>query len=94
MPRVENWKRCYAERLMSARDALLKIRSGSRIFLSPGCGEPQFLLNELVKLGATESALSDVEIVHMLTLGSAPHVQTRYDRPVSCPLFLYLLSVR
>ena len=80
MPVVGNWEACYSERLMDARDALLKIRSGSRVFLGPGCGEPQHLLNELVKLGAEARELSDVEIVHMLTVGSAPHAQKRYDR--------------
>ena len=77
MPVVSNWRKCYSERQMSARDALLKIRSGSRIFLSPGCGEPQYLLEELVNLGRN---LNDVEIVHMLTVGSAPHAKKRYDR--------------
>ncbi|HGJ65758.1 TPA: acetyl-CoA hydrolase/transferase family protein, partial [bacterium] len=80
MPKINNWKNAYAERRMSAREALLKIRSGSRIFLSPGCGEPQHLLDELVKLGGSESALNDVEIVHMLTVGSAPHAKKAYDR--------------
>ena len=80
MPVLSDWKKCYSERLMSARDALLKIRSGSRVFLSPGCGEPQHLLEELVKLGAEARRLNDVEIVHMLTVGSAPHAQKRYDR--------------
>ncbi|MGB9597557.1 MAG: acetyl-CoA hydrolase/transferase family protein, partial [Candidatus Poribacteria bacterium] len=80
MPIVGNWSKYYKERRMSARDALLRIRSGSRVFLSPGCGEPQYLLDELVKLGGTERRLNDVEIVHMLTVGSAPHAQKVYDR--------------
>jgi len=80
MPVVSNWRKCYSERLMSARDALLKIRSGSRAFLGPGCGEPQYLLEELVNLGGMDGRLNDVEIVHMLTVGSAPHAKKRYDR--------------
>lgn len=80
MPVMSNWEKSYSDRLMSARDALLKIRSGSRIFLGPGCGEPQHLLNELVALGGTNRQLTDVEIVHMLTVGSAPHAHKRYDR--------------
>jgi len=80
MPIVGNWRKCYSERQMSAKDALMKIRSGSRIFLSPGCGEPQHLLEELVKLGGTTGRLNDVEIVHMLTVGPAPHAQKQYDR--------------
>jgi len=80
MPVVSNWRKLYSERRMSARDALLRIRSGSRVFLSPGCGEPQHLLEELVRLGDTSGRLNDVEIVHMLTVGSAPHAKRRYDR--------------
>ena len=80
MPKVGSWKKYYSERRASARDALLKIRSGSRVFLSPGCGEPQHLLEELVQLGATDKQLNDVEVVHMLTVGPAPHAQKRYDR--------------
>ncbi|MBC7294212.1 MAG: 4-hydroxybutyrate CoA-transferase, partial [Chloroflexi bacterium] len=79
MPVVGEWLRRYAERTMTAREALLRIKSGSRVFLSPGCAEPQHLLEELVKLGA-ENRLHDVEIVHMLTVGPAPHAQKRYDR--------------
>ncbi len=79
MPVVGEWLRRYAERTMTAREALLHIKSGSRVFLSPGCAEPQHLLEELVKLGA-ENRLHDVEIVHMLTVGPAPHAQKRYDR--------------
>ncbi|MGM0401814.1 MAG: 4-hydroxybutyrate CoA-transferase, partial [Chloroflexota bacterium] len=80
MQAVKEWTERYADKTMSARDALLQIRSGSRVFLSPGCGEPQHLLNELVDLGGAAGRLNDVEIVHMLTIGSAPHARKRYDR--------------
>ena len=80
MPIVRNWKNHYSERCQSARDALLEIRSGSRVFLGPGCGEPQHLLEELVALASDSRRLHDVEIVHMLTIGSAPHAKKRYDR--------------
>lgn len=79
MPVMGNWRKLYSERLMSAREALLKIRSGSRVFLSPGCGEPQHLLEELVPLGGPDGQLNDVEIVHMLTVGAAPHAKKAYD---------------
>ncbi len=80
MPVMANWKKLYSDRLMSAREALLKIRSGSRVFLSPGCGEPQHLLGELVALGEQDGKLNDVEIVHMLTVGAARHAQKAYNR--------------
>jgi acyl-CoA hydrolase/GNAT superfamily N-acetyltransferase len=79
MPVISNWRNAYNKKRMDARNALLKIRSGNRIFLSPGCGEPQHLLDQLVKLGGSEGQLNDVEIVHMLTVGSAPHAQKAYD---------------
>ncbi|OGO05743.1 MAG: hypothetical protein A2Y73_00655 [Chloroflexi bacterium RBG_13_56_8] len=80
MPVVEKWRKNYSDRVMNAQQALSRIHSGSRVFLSPGCGEPQYLLEELVKLGGTGRRLNDVEIVHMLTVGSAPHAQKRYDQ--------------
>jgi len=79
MPVTRNWRSRYAGRRACARDALLKIGSGSRLFLSPGCGEPQHLLEELVRLGGEDGQLNDVEIVHMLTVGPAPHAKKRYD---------------
>ena len=79
MPIVSNWKAIYEERLMSARKALRKIRSGNRVFISPGCGEPQHLLEELIELGRKSAHLNDVEIVHMLTVGAAPHTQKVYS---------------
>lgn len=80
MPIMRNWKERYTSKLMNAQEALLNIRSGSRVFLSPACGEPQHLLDTLVTLGSTTHQLNDVEIVHMLTVGSAPHAHKRYDR--------------
>jgi acyl-CoA hydrolase/RimJ/RimL family protein N-acetyltransferase len=80
MPVMANWKEIYEKRKKSAREALLEINSGNRVFLSPGCGEPQHLLNELVELGGKSAQLNDVEIVHMLTVGPAPHAKKRYDR--------------
>jgi len=69
--------RRYSAKLMTAQQALSAIRSGSRVFLGSGCAEPQHLLNTLVELGST---LNDVEIVHMLTFGSAPHAVKQFDR--------------
>ena len=80
MPVVRNWIQNYANRRMNARDAIKQIKSGSRVFLSPGCAEPQHLLETLVELGGQERMLHDVEIVHMLTVGSAPHASKRYDQ--------------
>ena len=75
-----NCKEIYTSRLMSARDAIMKIRSGSRVFLGSGCAEPQHLLSVLVEQGAETDRLHDVEIVNILSLGCVPHVDHRYTR--------------
>ena len=75
-----NWRSFYDERLMSVRDAIGKIRSGNRVFLGSGCAEPQHLLFELVTQGGSSGRLHDVEIVHMLTVGSAPHAEKLFNR--------------
>jgi len=80
MPRARGWRDIYQSRLTTAEKALSHIPSGSRVFLGSGCAEPQHLLEELVRLGGQEGLLNDVEIVHMLTFGSAPHAEKRFDQ--------------
>ena len=75
-----SWQDMYNDRLMTAKNAVGKIRSGNRLFLGSGCAVPQHLLFELVKQGGTNDRLHDVEIVHILTIGSAPHVERRFAR--------------
>jgi len=77
---MSNWKDIYNDRLMSASEAIGKIHSGSRIFLGSGCAEPQHLLFELVEQGGASDRLHDVEIVHILSVGSAPHAKQRFAR--------------
>ena len=77
---MSNLQDIYNDRLMSVSNAISKIHSGSRIFLGSGCAVPQHLLFELVKQGGESDRLHDVEIVHILTVGSAPHVEQRFAR--------------
>jgi len=77
---MSNWQDIYNDRLMSASEAIKKVHSGSRVFLGSGCAVPQHLLFELVTQGGTTDRLHDVEIVHILTVGSAPHTERRFAR--------------
>lgn len=70
-----NWKETYKDLIMSPRKALSQIRSGQRIFLGTGCGEPTLLVQALVEMAGT---LCDVEIVELLTKGDAPYAQRKY----------------
>lgn len=61
----------YKRKLMSARDALRCVDSGMRVYIHPGCAEPETLVEALI---GRAPFVHDVEIVHLLTLGTAPYV--------------------
>jgi len=65
-----NWQRKYATMVESPEHAVSHIRSGQRVFIGTGCAQPQELVNALTDRARE---LTDVEIVHMLTLGEAPY---------------------
>ncbi len=73
---MRNWKAIYKERSVSATDALSKIRSGSRIFISAGCGRPQVLVDALVNL---TGKIADIEVIHMKSFGIAPYTSCEYE---------------
>jgi len=47
------------------------VRSGTRVYIQPGCAEPEALVEALMRRAPE---LYDVEIVHMMTMGCAPYV--------------------
>lgn len=68
-----SWKDEYRSKLMTAEQALEVVRSGDRVWIQSGCGTPSVLVDALV---SRAPHVRDVEIIHMMTLGSA-----RYTRP-------------
>lgn len=65
-----DWKRQCAGKLVSAAEAVRPIARGQRIFVGSGCAEPQLLVHALTNRSAE---LADVEICHILTVGTAPY---------------------
>ena len=66
-----SWEREYSRKLQSADEALRFVDSGMRVYIQPGCAEPETLVEALMRRGPT---VHDVEIVHMMTMGTAPYV--------------------
>jgi acyl-CoA hydrolase len=66
-----SWEMDYKKRLKRADDALQCVKSGMRVYIQPGCAEPETLVEALMRRGPD---LHDVEIVHMMTMGCAPYV--------------------
>ena len=65
----------YRQRLTTAEDAAGLVRSGDRIWVQQGCGVPLPLLDALVGRAAE---LHDVEVCHMLTMGTLTYMRPEY----------------
>lgn len=66
-----NWFDLYRDRIQSPEAAIAKIESHSRLFLSGNCSVPQKLVEALSHHAL---GLTDVEVVQVLTIGSANYV--------------------
>ena len=71
-----SWGEEYRAKCMSTADALEAVCSGSRVWIQSGCGTPSKLVDALV---ARAPKVRDVEIVHMMTLGSADYTKPEYE---------------
>src|SRR5215831_185452 len=65
-----NWQETYQPQILTAAEAVKKIRPGQRIFIGTGVGEPLQLVSALTKRAYE---LPDTEILHLLTFGDAPY---------------------
>jgi len=59
---------------MTAAEAVKLVRPGDHVFIGSGCAEPQTLVSTL----SARPDQSDVEILHILTLGVAPYADPRF----------------
>ena len=65
-----SWEAEYTRKIKTADEALLLIQSGRRVYIQPGCGEPEALVEAMTQRAPE---LHDVEVVHMRTMGIAPY---------------------
>jgi acyl-CoA hydrolase len=65
------WMDSYRTKVMSAREALRCVESHMRVYIQPGCAEPETLVGALIERGPF---VRDVEIVHLLTMGRADYI--------------------
>ena len=66
-----SWSVNFKRKLMNAGDALRCVESGMRVYIHPGCAEPEVLVEALMERAPF---VRDVEIIHLMTMGSAPYV--------------------
>jgi len=72
---MKSWTNAFREKLTTAERAVERVSSGDRVYVHPGCAEPETLVSALLKRA---DQLSNVEIVHLLTFGSADYVKPEY----------------
>ena len=65
------WESEYTRKLKTPDEALRCVESGMRVYIQPGCAEPETLVEALMRRAPE---LRNVEIVHMMTMGCAPYV--------------------
>lgn len=65
------WESEYRKKVRTAEDALSRVKSGMRVYIQPGCAEPETLVEALI---ARAPFVNDVQVVHLLTLGRADYV--------------------
>lgn len=70
-----NWQDRYRVMINSPRKALRRVRSGQRVFIGTGCGEPTVLVETLT---TRAQELADVEIVQLFTKGDASYARREY----------------
>src|ERR1700739_577357 len=67
-----NWGSEDARKKQTADQALQWVQSGMRVYIQPGCAEPEALVEALLERGPF---VRNVEVGHLLTLGNADYVK-------------------
>jgi acyl-CoA hydrolase/GNAT superfamily N-acetyltransferase len=86
-----DWKQLYADRISSAPEAMKLIRPGNSIFIGTGCGQPQHLVEALVK---QSKHIYDARIIHFLTMGEAPYTSEKFRHRFRTKSFFITENIR
>jgi acyl-CoA hydrolase/GNAT superfamily N-acetyltransferase len=86
-----DWQKLYASKVVTAQEAVSKIKRGSRILIGTGCGEPQHLIKAMV----TDSNLQDIMLYQMLSFTLSNFVDNEsFLKRFSLKLFFISRSMR
>jgi 4-hydroxybutyrate CoA-transferase len=76
---VMNWREEYQRKTVGPTEAMQCIQSDMRVYIHPGCAEPETLVEAMMERAPF---VKNVEIVHLLTTGRAdyiaPHVEGHF----------------
>ncbi|HPD47405.1 MAG TPA: GNAT family N-acetyltransferase [Anaerohalosphaeraceae bacterium] len=86
-----DWREKYAGLIGTAADAMQLVKPGDSIFIGTGCGQPQYLVRELM---AHSAHIFDSNIIHFLTMGPAPYMSEKFRDKFKVNSFFITDSVR
>ncbi|MFZ2397580.1 MAG: GNAT family N-acetyltransferase [Smithella sp.] len=76
---LDGFKKAYPEKFVSEDEIFSHIRRGDHIFVASGCGEPQYLVQAMIRyVESNPKAFFDAEIIHIYSLGLAPYAGAKY----------------
>lgn len=70
------WIDSYNSKLCTPEEAVKAITSGMRVYVHPGCATPEVLLHAMCE---NSEHLSNVEVIHILTLGITPYSDPKME---------------
>jgi acyl-CoA hydrolase len=65
-----SWIEQYRSKLVTAEEAVSCVESGMRVYIHPGCAEPEALVEALM---GRAPYVKNVELIHLLTCGTSPY---------------------
>jgi acyl-CoA hydrolase len=90
-PETADWTERYANQISTAAEAMKLIRPGNSVFIGTGCGQPEHLVEALVK---HSGHLVDCHVIHLLTMGKAPYADEKFRSKFKMNTFFVSDNVR
>ena len=76
-----SWMQIYRSRLKEAAEAAALVKSGSTVYVGSGCATPHSLVQALTDRAP---AVTDITLVHHLTLGDTPYLEGETAKHFRC----------
>jgi acetyl-CoA hydrolase len=73
---LQDLKRKYSNRFVSAEEAVKSIESNDRIYIHSGCAYPTALVDAMVK---RKDELTNIEVCHLMVMGDAPYMKPEME---------------
>jgi acyl-CoA hydrolase/GNAT superfamily N-acetyltransferase len=79
--KINEMKEIYPEKFVTEEMIFKNIHPGDVIFIGTACGEPQYLVQALIKyVEANPKAFFDTEVLNVWTLGVAPYTEEKFQK--------------